>query len=256
MPVLAVLKFIGFLLLCLVIVPIQMVVLLFTKGPSAYALPRIWHGLVCRVFGVDITFEGQPHRSSQVIYMSNHMSYMDIPVLGSIIPNASFVSKNDVANWPVWGFLSKLQQTAFISRSRSDTQKEANALDTMLENGKNLIIFPEGTTGNGREILPFKSSLFALTLKEGLEHLSIQPVTIKISAKKQPLADAQASYAWPKEDERELHEHLWDIANTHGVRIHVTFHPVINANSFEDRKTLAKACHEAVCKGIDFQKAA
>ncbi len=250
------LKFFVFFLLCLVIVPSQSMLLLFTKGPKAYILTRAWHAGVCRIFGIKIRQSGVPYYDSQVIYMSNHMSYMDIPVLGSLIKNASFVSKNDVANWPVWGFLSTLQQTAFISRSRSDTQKEAYALDTMLENKKNLVIFPEGTTGNGLDIMPFKSSLFALTLKDGLKDLVIQPVSLQIRAEGAALQKACQSYAWPKEDARELHHHLWDLAKTSGVEIAVTFHPIIEAKSFNDRKILAKQCHEAVCNGLTIQHAA
>lgn len=255
----AVLKFVGFAVLCVLMVPLQALVMVFSKDKAAYILPKFWHQCVCALFGLRASVTGTPHQSSQVIYVSNHLSYLDIPLLGAHIPNASFVSKNDVANWPVWGFLSSLQQTAFISRSRGDTQKEAHSLDQMIANGKNLIIFPEGTSTFGRDVLPFKSSLFSLAFKNGPENLRIQPLSIELrrANKQEPSGDeARLVYTWPREDDRDLHIHLWDLAKTSGAELHITFHPVIRANEFSDRKTLAKTCHDTVCKGLSIQNAA
>ena len=253
------LKFIAFTLLCLIIVPPQWLIVTLHKGRFSYILPQLWHKGACAIFGVKITRKGFPHTASQVLYMSNHVSYLDIPVLGSLIQQASFVSKNDVASWPVWGFLSRLQQTAFISRNRKDTKKEAHSLDAMLEDRKNLVIFPEGTSTDGMTVKDFKSSLFSLALKDGLENLVIQPVTIRIlttNGKEPQTADERNIYAWPLELETSLDEHLLGIAGTSGAHVEVTFHDIIRAKDFNDRKTLAKTCHEAVCGGLEVSKAA
>lgn len=255
----AVLKFLAFVFLTLLLAPLQWVVVSLYKGRYSYTLPRLWHKGACAIFGVRIEQNGKPYTQSQVIYVGNHLSYMDIPVLGSIIPGASFVSKNDVRQWPVWGFLSKLQQTAFISRARKDTQAEAGSLDAMIAGGKNLIIFPEGTTTNGANVLDFKSSLFSLMLKNKDAALMIQPFTLEIistNGKVPETADERNIYAWPVEVEAELHEHLWALAKSSGARIRVSFHDVLQTSAFEDRKTLAKTCHEAVCKGMTLSKAA
>ena len=253
------LKFLLFALLSCVVVPPQWLIILVHKGRFAYILPQVWHKVSCTIFGVRIETVGKPYTDSQVIYVSNHLSYMDIPVLGSIIQQASFVSKNDVRKWPVWGFLSKLQQTAFISRARKDTHKEAGSLDAMLEDGKNLIIFPEGTSTDGSSVKDFKSSLFSLALKNAAAPLMIQPVSIHIvstNGRPPETADERNIYAWPLELEAELHEHLWSLAKSSGAHIRVIFHDVLQSSSFEDRKILAKTCHEAVCKGLEVSKAA
>lgn len=255
----AAVKFFFFALICIVLVPPQWLILRFTKGPASYVLPRLWHGLACRIFNIRIETDGQPYTASQVLYVSNHVSYLDIPVLGSIIPNASFVSKNDVRTWPVWGFLSGLQQTAFISRARKDTKAEAQSLDAMIENGKNLIIFPEGTSTDGLGVKDFKSSLFSLALKNTDHPLMIQPVTIKIlttNGSPPQTADERNIYAWPLELEVALHEHLWGTAKSSGAVLRIRFHDVIQSSAFKDRKTLAKTCHEAVCRGLNNAKAA
>lgn len=257
--VFAVIKLLGFALWTLVLVPPQWLIVTFHKGRFAYILPWLWHKGACAIFGIKIETSGKPYTGSQVIYVSNHLSYLDIPLLGSIIQQASFVSKNDVRNWPVWGFLSKLQQTAFISRARKDTKKEAGSLDGMLEAGKNLIIFPEGTSTNGSAVKDFKSSLFSLALKNTENAIMIQPVTISIlnTNGKVPETEGERNiYAWPLEMEAELHEHLWAMANSSGAHIRVSFHDVLQSSSFEDRKILAKTCHEAVCKGLEVSKAA
>jgi len=247
-------KFFLFVLLCLVIVPSQSLILLFHKGRTAYVLPRLWHKGVCKIFGIKIRQTGVPYTDTQVLYMSNHISYLDISMMASVIPNASFVAKKAVASWPVWGFLSTLQQTAFISRSRGDAKKEANALDAMLQNGKNLIIFPEGTSTDGRGVLDFKSSLFSIALQDGLDHLMIQPITLQLlqtDGCAPQTQDARDLYAWHRDMDTELHHHLWHIAKHSGALVQITFHDIIAAKDFNDRKTLAKTCHDTVCKGLE-----
>lgn len=250
--IIATLKIVLFLLWCLPMVPVQLLVLCFTKGKLAYFTPYIWHKGVCLIFGLRVKISGAPYKDSQTLYVSNHLSYLDIPVIGTVL-RASFVAKKDVANWPVFGFLSKLQQTAFIERSRGAAAKEANALDSMMQAGKNLIVFPEGTSTDGRDVIPFKSSLFSLALKDLDQPLSIQPFSILIESVDGKTPDTQNLrdlYAWHRDMDTELPSHLWRFAKSRGAVIRLVFHAPIQARNFEDRKTLAKYCHEQVCKEV------
>ncbi|MEZ5813806.1 MAG: lysophospholipid acyltransferase family protein [Alphaproteobacteria bacterium] len=251
----------AFALLCLLAVPFQLLLITFYKGRYAYILPHLWHKGVCAIFRIRVQKTGKIYTNSQVLYMSNHLSYLDIPAIASVLCFGSFVAKKDVASWPVFGFLSTLQQTAFISRSRGDAKKEASALDTMLENGKNLIIFPEGTSTDGQSVLDFKSSLFAIALREDLADIMIQPVTVKLLSVNGHPPETQEDrdlYAWHRDMDGsiELHHHLWSFAKSSGAALSITFHETIPAKNFPDRKTLAKACHEAVSNGLQFSKAA
>ncbi len=252
--IIAFFKMLAFLLLCLFVVPLQMIVMLFTKGRSAYILPLFWHKGACAIFGIHVEKSGQIYTDSQVLYMSNHISYLDIPALGSVICTSSFVAKKDVSQWPVFGFLSKLQQTAFISRERGDAKREVNALDVILLKGGNLTLFPEGTSTAGIEVLPFKSSLFSIALRKDLEPLVIQPVTIEVisSNGKAPQTQIERElYAWPRELDMELPAHLWRFAKSSGACLRIHFGDVMMARDFDCRKSLAKACHDAVCNGAD-----
>lgn len=229
--------------------------MLFCKGNAAYILPWLWQKIVCSIFRITVRVNGTPYTDSQTIYMSNHVSYLDIPAIGSIL-RASFVAKKDVASWPVFGFLSKLQQTAFISRSREDVKKEKHALDSMLDDGKSLIIFPEGTSTDGREVRLFKSSLFSIAMKKNLRGIKVQPVTLRmetVNQKQIHTQDDRDLYSWHIDMDTPLDKHLWRFARNKGAVISLTFHPPLNASDFSDRKTLAKACYNTVSKGLDSQ---
>lgn len=246
--VIAALKMALFFAWCLIMVPAQCLVLLFTKGQNAYIMPYIWHKGVCLILGIKVKVHGTPERNGQILYVSNHLSYLDIPAIGTVL-KASFVAKKDVSSWPVFGFLSKLQQTAFIDRARGAAVREASALDSMIEAGKSLIIFPEGTSTDGRSVLPFKSSLFALALKDENKHVQIQPFTIKmdlVDGKKPDTQDLIDIYSWHRDMTTELPAHLWGFAKGKGAVISLYFHPVISSANYSDRKKLALVCQETV----------
>lgn len=244
----AALKIILFLLWCLLCAPAQFVYLLLVKGRSAYTLPYIWQRGVCRIFGIKVVVSGAPISSAQTVFCSNHISYLDIPVIGSVL-KASFVAKGEVESWPVFGFLSKLQQTIFISRKRSDAHRAGEQIEANLKQGKNIIIFPEGTSSDGSNVLAMKAALFAPLA--GLENTVIQPFTIRISAvDKHGVADngrAQALrdlYAWY--GDMELAPHLWAFAQHRGAVIELVFHAPIAADGGADRKALAALCEEKI----------
>lgn len=252
--IIAIIRLFLFGLNCLWVIPAQSLVLVFTTGPTAYHLPRVWHAIACRIFGIRITVHGQPYVEHQTLYMGNHLSYLDIPVIGSVV-KASFVSKNDVADWPLFGYLATLQRTAFIQRKRSEAGRQKNALQDRIAHGDSLIIFPEGTSTSGLEVLPFKSSLFALALGEDVQDLYIQPMTLNIVQVAGQVAGEKAVndlYAWPRDMDMELHHHLWRLARLPGqVHLSLTLHDPIKASDYNDRKVLAQVCQDCVQNGLN-----
>lgn len=239
-----------FFLWCLAMVPPQVAVMMFTRGPAAYTLPWLWQRGICRIFGIKVLIEGMPLTSRQTLFVANHVSYLDIPVIGCVL-KASFIAKKEVAGWPVFGTLSRLQQTAFISRARGDAQKEKNALSNMIAEGKSLILFPEGTSTDGRDVVPFKSSLFSLTLDDGQRALMIQPVTLRVETVDGRSPEDQSArdlYAWY--GDMTMPPHLKAFAGSKGAVIRLIFHEPIDPHGYADRKTLADACCAAVRSGI------
>ncbi len=255
---LASLKLFAFFMSLLIVTPLQILALLITRKDGAYILPSLWHRIMCSIFYIRYTVQGTPFTGGQVLYMSNHISYLDISLLGGIL-RTSFLAKSEVANWPLFGFLARLQKTQFIERKRTAITKAKDNLAVLMNDGHSFIIFPEGTSTDGREVVPFKSSLFALALNAPNRAAYIQPITIRLdrvdghSVKTQEDRDL---YCWHRDMETSLAVHLWRFAKTLGAELTVIFHAPIEAATFKDRKILAKTCHETVSKGLKIQKAA
>lgn len=243
----AVCKIILFALLSAAVVGTQTVLLPFYKGPASYWVPLLWQKGTCRIFGIKVRREGTPVGKRPAIYVSNHVSYMDIPVVGSLVM-ASFVARGDMESWPIFGYMGKMQQSVYISRKREDAEEGRKALHDMLAAKRSLIIFAEGTSTPGTSVLPFKSSLFGLALEHGV---SVQPMTISlISVGGKPVTDAQTRdlYAW--HGDMTLYPHIWAFAKLGGAELVVRFHPPRDASVYKDRKALCRDCYEDVAGGL------
>lgn len=237
-------------LLTLALIPIQALILL--------ALPRLWwalpfayHKLCCRIMGLKVRVVGRPAKARPTLFVSNHVSYLDIPVLGSVI-SISFVAKAEVAQWPGYGILAKLQRTVFVDRRRNTTMQQRESLQARLLAGDALVLFPEGTSNDGNRILPFRSALLSVAEAAFAERpLAIQPVSIAyISVNGVPLGwGLRPLVAWY--GGMELGGHLWRFSRLGQVEVVVQFHDVVRMGDFPSRKELTRHCSEAVAGGVD-----
>lgn len=245
-------KVLLFALWSLVLVSLQSLVLLVHRGPLAYKIPRLWHIGLCWVFGLEVRVIGKSLPTNKpVMFIANHVSYLDILVMGSKI-EASFVAKNDVAKMVGIGYISSMQQTAYISRDSKDALREKNSLQSYLKAGKGIILFPEGTTDDGITVLPFKSSLFALALEHHLTdgQLLIQPFSLRILPKPGPNGQRDADlYAWPYFDDTPLPTHLMKFARGNGCILEIVFHEPVDPKLYDDRKTLCRTVQTMVTDG-------
>ncbi len=243
----ATLKFTQFFFWSALLIPPQMIIMVFSRGNAAYTLPIFWHKMICRAFKLDIEVEGQPSKEQQTIYVSNHVSYLDIPVIGSILP-ASFVAKEEVATWPVFGLLAKLQQCVFINRARHRIGEGQSNMQQRLNSGNSIVLFPEGTSTNGTNVLPFKSSLFSVaTDPELTKKPLIQPFTIELletNGQKIKIEKDHDLYAWYAD--MTLAPHFWDFAKSNGAKVKLHFHAPLRVKDDDNRKNLAKTCHDKV----------
>lgn len=144
-------------------------------------LPRLWHRLSLKMIGVRVAAIGAPAKGQPVLLASNHVSWTDILVLGSIA-EVHFVSKAEVRHWPVMGQFARLQRSVFIERERKGSSSlQAREIAGRLSDGDPMVLFAEGTTGDGNRVLPFKSTLFGaakLALEGGQDQVLVQPVAI------------------------------------------------------------------------------
>jgi 1-acyl-sn-glycerol-3-phosphate acyltransferase len=239
------------------ILPIQALAVWLSPYKMALRIPRYWHSVTCRIFGLTVEVIGKPaDTTTAVLYASNHLSYLDIPALGSVIEGA-FIAKSDIARWPVFGLLARLQRTFFIDRSPSSARSGMSEFQNRLRGGINLIVFPEGTSTQGHNVLDFKSTLFSAFYNDQAPDCFIQPITIlltQIDGKNPDTPELRDLYAWHRDMDTPFMLHLWYFAQTKGARLRVIFHPVLDPQNFENRKALAKATHEAVSMGLGFKQ--
>ena len=170
------LRLIIFLLLTLALLPFQFIIVFFIKN-YAYIIPYFYHKVCLRIFGIKIKTFGKVSINSPIVLISNHASYLDIIILGSLF-KTSFIAKKEISKWPLLGILAKLQNTIFIDRRVSSLKNQENQIIKHLNEKKNLVIFPEGTSSDGNRVLPFKSSLFNIFEKNLNSKILVQTITI------------------------------------------------------------------------------
>lgn len=239
------------LLWTLALIPAQTICLLL-PGAAKRALPLLYWRGVCaalglrrRVIGTPI---GQPEggRRRAVVFISNHSSWIDIPLLGAEL-RACFVAKNDVAEWPLISTVARLGRTVFISRRRAHTQRGRSAIAERLAAGDNLILFPEGTTSDGSRVLPFRSAF--LGILTGEDPPLVQPVSV--------VPDRLASLPCFRRERAvfayygatSIGTHFWRLAQWPGLRATILLHPVFDPRLVPDRKELALTLWRIVAEG-------
>lgn len=178
-------------------------------------LKRAWLKQFATILGLRIITEGGPPEKT-CLWVSNHISWLDIIVLGSFTP-AHFVAKNDIAAWPVIGFLAKQGGTVFIRRGDKQQAKATiEAMTWLLKQASTVIAFPEGTTTKGDVILPFHASLFQSAL---LTRSAIQPVAIRYIG--------QAEYSAPFIGDDDFITHLLKMLKLDKIEVCVKFLPLV-----------------------------
>jgi 1-acyl-sn-glycerol-3-phosphate acyltransferase len=166
----------------LVLVPLQMLALKLGWSATLHVLPVWFHRALLKIFNVRVIERGTPPGRAATIVVSNHVSWLDIPVIGSLHP-LSFIAKSEIEGWPVVGFMATLQRSVFIDRQRRKATAEVNdALAHRLVKGEVIVLFAEGTTSDGNRLLPFRSSLVGAAqmalMHDSVERVLMQPLAI------------------------------------------------------------------------------
>jgi 1-acyl-sn-glycerol-3-phosphate acyltransferase len=229
--------------------PVQLVGLALRRR-WASTLPVFYHRWCCRILGFRIRVIGIPTHERPVLYAANHISYIDITVLGSVIPG-SFVAKSEVARWPFFGWLAKLQRSVFVDRRVRSIATQREVIGKRLAAGDALILFPEGTSGDGNRVLPFKSALFGAARQgEGVGPVTVQPVSLAYTRLDGiPIGRLyRPFFAWY--GAVDLVPHLWSMVGLGTVEVVLEFHPPTFLSDCGSRKALAEYCHSRIAGGV------
>lgn len=201
--------------------------------------------------GLTVRRVGAPMKTGGALLV-NHASWLDIMVVGSTAP-VHFVSKAEVENWPLFGWIGKISNTVFIARRRAEAKAQERMLTARTkEQGQLLCLFAEGTSSDGLRVLPFKSSLFSMFFDaEGKPSgIAAQPVTVHYRPRPHL---APSFYGWW--GKMPLVPHIKNVVRHPGGVATVIFHDPIDLSRFSNRKALAAEAEAVVRAGLERQAA-
>lgn len=231
-------------------IPVQALCLLL-PGRAKVAFPRVyWRGM-CFCVGLSlrrVRLVGEAPAGRPIVYVANHSSWLDILVLGAVLPGA-FVSKGEIRSWPGIGLIARLGRTIFVERRRASTGRERDAMRERLAHGHNIILFPEGTSSDGTRVLAFRPSFFAVAMERG----GVAPIVCPVSVAYDrvgylPVGRAtRPLFAWY--GDMALVPHAWRVLRQRGTRASVLWAPALDPADFADRKALAAATWDVVAGG-------
>jgi 1-acyl-sn-glycerol-3-phosphate acyltransferase len=205
-----------------------------------------WSLGLLHALGVGLVSEGQ-FRPRGTLVVANHVSWLDIAAVHAVCPRARFVSKSDVKHWPLLGWLIGAVGTLFIERERKrDAMRVVHQMAEALAAGDVVAVFPEGTTGDGRALLPFHANLLQAAIAT---EAPIQPVALRYT---EPSLDWSPAVSWL--GAATLLHSVWAIACARGVQVRVTALPA-RATAHADRRALAQTLRSDIEAALNPEEA-
>jgi 1-acyl-sn-glycerol-3-phosphate acyltransferase len=176
---------------------------------------RWWSAKMLRVLGIGLSVQGTAARGGSLLAL-NHVSWLDIMVVHAVVPEARFVSKADVKDWPLIFHLVDSAGTLYLERERKrDALRVVHAMAEALAQGQTVAIFPEGTTSTGHGLLPFHANLLQAAIATATP---VQPAALRFSD-----ASDEVSKAMEFVGATSLAQSLWNSACGEGVVARLTF---------------------------------
>lgn len=236
------------------VVPVQWVARRF-DWRLQHRIQTLFSRTMCAIIGVRVEPHGRLAGDSPRFVVANHVSWTDVIALSSLYPLV-FLAKREVANWPVLGWLARLQGTVFVDRGNRRAIPAVNEqLARLLRQGRDIVVFAEGTSSDGSMVLKFNASHFAML--RDLHAASAEPIAFTLA----PVAIAYTEPAveCPRRSGRfdvgwygdmTFVPHLWSLMKRGGARCHLIFGEAVDSAA-RDRKALAAAAEASVRKLLD-----
>ncbi len=207
------------------------------RAAERHARIRWWAGKMLAVLGVSLRVQGTPAAGASLL-VANHISWLDILAIHAVLPHARFVSKADVKAWPLLSHLVEAGGTLYLERERKrDALRVVHAMAEALQAGQTVAVFPEGTTSDGRALLPFHANLLQAAIATGTV---VQPVALRFS-------DATDAYSRAVEfiGDTTLVESLWRVVCGQRITANVTL-LAPHTSAHHDRRALAEALRDDI----------
>ena len=199
---------------------------------------QAWAATLMVRAGVQLQIKGEPPAKGPVMLVSNHISWLDIPMLHAA-RHCRFISKSDVKGWPIIGTLATAAGTLYIQRSsRRDAMRMVGAMEEAFKRGEILAVFPEGTTGDGRELLSFHSNLLEAAVQCDAP---VQPVGLSFVDGR----TGEVSYSATYVGDETLLGSIWRVLSSDQLMAVVHYGQAQTAQG-RDRRAWAKDLHAEV----------
>ena len=206
-----------------------------------------YYRVLCALLRIRVRVVGNPVRDRAVLFVSNHVSWVDIVVIGSVTPVA-FVAKREVASWPLVGITAKMQRTVFVDRGRRHQTGDAvGKIVKRVASGTSIVLFAEGTSSDGNRVLPFRSALLgAIEDQSGGGSILMQPMAITyIRQHGLPMGrQHRPLVAWY--GDLDFMPHIKAFIERGAVDALVTYGDPVPADRDIDRKAMSKRLEETV----------
>jgi lyso-ornithine lipid O-acyltransferase len=240
----------AFVALTLVLLPLQLIGIAFDLRLQR-TIPHLYHRVLCALIGVRISELGRRSADGRVLILSNHVSWLDICVISALAP-VVFVAKSEVAGWPLFGWLARLQRTIFINRrARHQTGAATREIAARLLGGDAVVLFAEGTSSDGVRVLPFRSSLVgavhhALGSSTHHTHITVQPMSLAyVGFGGVPMGRGlRERVAWY--GDADLVPHLLHLLSSGAVDVTVSWGEATAYDISADRKAIARDAEKSV----------
>ncbi|WP_131118529.1 lysophospholipid acyltransferase family protein [Lichenihabitans psoromatis] len=232
-----------------ILAPLQLLAQRF-GWPIARRIPVLFCRSLCWIVNLRPHFVGSPASGPRLL-VPNHVSWLDIPAMGCYEP-VCFIAKREVGTWPILGRLAKSQGAIFIDRTRRRGIPASNrSIALALLERRSVILFAEGTTGDGNRIMRFMTSHFeaakvALQLDASLDDIAVQPVSIAYTRSSgMPLGrHGRHRIAWY--GDMTLLPHLWGMVTGGPIDCDIQFDRAIAVSRSSDRKRVGAQAERAV----------
>ncbi len=215
-------------------------------SPVQHWIQKFFCKTMNRIIGIEVIARGVLHAAPPRFIVANHVSWTDILAITSLYP-LTFLAKVEVASWPVLGFLARLQGTVFVDRAQRRAIPLVNAaLARILREGRDLVVFAEGTSSDGAKVMKFNASHFAMlhdfAQSGDRPAVTLVPVAFAYAPRNGDAGDFDAGWY----GDMSFVPHLWALMRRGGARCHVSFGAPLQPASFPDRKALAEAAQNSV----------
>lgn len=211
-------------------------------GPGRDRMTHAWSRTLMRIVGVRWSVRGVPPEGLRgALLASNHVSWLDIYAINALSP-VHFVAKSEIRGWPVIGLLAARTGTIFLERGRRRAVHDVlHRMAAELRAGQPCVVFPEGTTSEGRDVLPFHANLLQAAIESGAP---VHPVALRYT--QDGAFTAVPAYV----GDETLFTSMRRVLGARGIAVHVEVMPALDPAAFPTRHALAEAVRDAVVQGM------